>query len=100
MLKLAVLVASAIIAARPLVSPDVLEPSVLNELDHALSLAPTNAPACAVANPFATNGLDATAVAVKVISAQRADGRWYCGTNDVTAEAAAILGHLREERQE
>lgn len=71
------------IAAQPLVSPDVLEPSVQNEVDHALARAPTNAvPA------------DATALAIALVSAQQADGRWLVGTNDVTAVAVAILNWI------
>ena len=37
------LVLALAIVAQPLVSPDVLEPSVQNEVDHALARAPTNA---------------------------------------------------------
>ena len=43
-----VLVIAAVITAQPLVNEDVLEPSVRNEVCHALSLAPTNAPAAAL----------------------------------------------------
>ena len=71
------------ITAQPLVSPDVLEPSVQNEVDHALARAPTNAvPA------------NATELAVALVSAQQADGRWLVGTNDVTQVAVAILNWL------
>lgn len=86
------LVATALLA-RPLPDPDILEPSVRHEVDHALSLAPTNPPA-ATALPFATNGLDRTALAIRLVSTQRADGRWLCGTNDVTAAAIGLLKGL------
>lgn len=77
------LVLALTIVAQPLVSPDVLEPSVQNEVDHALARAPTNAvPA------------DATALAIALVSAQQADGRWLVGTNDVTAVAVAILNWI------
>lgn len=104
------LIAAALITGQPIVNDDFLEPSVLNEVDHALALAPTNAPAFApvtvtngVANPvtdvFATNGLTATEKAIRLISSQKSDGRWYCGTNDVTAVAVGILRGLRAEEE-
>ena len=147
------LILAAIVQIQPIVSEDVLEPSVRNEVDHALSLAAaamsTNSPAAAaprsiaaaatnsptaaastpspfaiaatnsppaastpspiaqpttnafafVASPtnavpgdiFGTNGLSATEIAIKLVSSQRADGRWLSGTNDVTAAAIQIL---------
>ena len=147
------LILAALVQIQPLVSEDVLEPSVRNEVDHALSLAaaamstnsptaavstpspfaaaPTNSPPAAftpspaaiaatnspaaaapspaaaaatnafafVASPtnaapgdiFGTNGLSATEIAIKLVSSQRADGRWLSGTNDVTAAAIQIL---------
>ena len=143
------LILAAIVQIQPIVSEDVLEPSVRNEVDHALSLAAaamstnspaaaatpghiaaaatnsppastpspitvaaTNSPTAAVSfaaaprNAFAfaaaptnaapgdifgTNGLSATEIAIKLVSSQRADGRWLSGTNDVTAAAIQIL---------
>ena len=164
------LILAAIVQIQPIVSEDVLEPSVRNEVDHALSLAaaamstnspaaaastpspiaiaaptnaiaaasapspiaiaaPTNAIAAATISPspavqptnspaapspitaaptnafafvaaptnappsdiFGTNGLSATAIAIKLVSSQRADGRWFSGTNDVTDAAIQIL---------
>lgn len=138
------LILAAIVQIQPIVSEDVLEPSVRNEVDHALSLASaamstnsppaaatnsppaaaprpiaaaaTNSPTAAVstsspitqpttnafafvASPtnavpgdiFGTNGLSATEIAIKLVSSQRADGRWLSGTNDVTAAAIRIL---------
>ena len=104
------IILAAIVQIQPIVSEDVLEPSVRNEVDHALSLAAaastpgpiaqptTNAFAFVVAptnavpgDIFGTNGLSATEIAIKLVSSQRADGRWLSGTNDVTATAIQIL---------
>ena len=86
---------AAAMTLQPLVSTDVLEPSVQNEVDHALSLAPTNAPSVTLTGDYlATNGLNMTELALKLVSSQRADGRWMVGTNDVTRTARAILEHL------
>ena len=110
MIPVAALIA-LVITAQPLVDEDVLEPSVQNEVDHALSLAPTNLPVAAavpascacraqaaatnlVTDVFATNGLSATQIAIRLISSQKSDGRWYAGTNDVTAAAVEILKSL------
>lgn len=88
-----------------LVDDDVLEPSVQNEVDHALDVAPTNFPAradyppdfrifCATNDFFGTNGLSHTERAVRLVSAQKGDGTWKLGTNDVTAVAVEILRGL------
>ena len=91
------------ISANPLVNEDVLEPSVENEVEHALAVAPSNEVARAEAAlaapeyspPLAALGVTGsvarTALAVKLVSEQRADGRWLSGTNDVTAAAAGAL---------
>ncbi len=105
-----------------LVSDNVLEPSIQNEVDHAISLgekvladaeakvcavscAETNAPALSATNRprevdlgdvFSTNGMSATAVALKIVSMQGSDGRWTSGTNDVTSVALDILRSLGE----
>lgn len=84
------LVIAAVITAQPLVNEDVLEPSVRNEVYHALSLAPTNAPAATLL-PVPTNGLNRTQLAIRLVSAQKADGRWIVGTNDVTSAAVSLL---------
>ena len=85
--------AVAAIVARPLPNDDVLEQSVLNEVEHAISAAPTNPPPSAAWDP-GTNGLSRTAIALRLVCAQRADGRWLDGTNDVTAAALRILKEL------
>ena len=84
------------VVAQPLVSEEVLEPSVLNEVEHALAIAPTNSPAPA-GLPFATNGLSRTDLAIRLVSSQREDGRWLVGTNDVTAVAVGLLKSLCQE---
>ena len=92
-LKALAIVFAVTITAQPLVNEDVLEPSVRNEVRHALSLAPTNAPAATV--PLAwTNGQNRTQIAIRLVSAQRADGRWLVGTNDVTSAAVKTLKEL------
>ena len=89
-LKIPVIVLSVSITAQPLVNEDILEPSVRNEVRHALSLAPTNAPVATIP-PVWTNGQNRTQVAIRLVSAQRADGRWIVGTNDVTSAAVGLL---------
>ena len=92
-LKTTALAFAAVITAQPLVNEDVLEPSVRNEVRHALSVAPTNALASATL-PLATNGLNRTQIAIGLVSAQKADGRWFVGTNDVTSAATELLKEL------
>ncbi len=93
------------IPAQPLVDADVLEPSVRNEADHALNVAPTNVvPFCKLSadvrlfcttnDCFGTNGLSKTDKAIRLVSSQRSDGRWFFGTNDVTSAAIEILKSL------
>ena len=100
------LLLSVTLTAQPTVSPDVLEPSVQNEVDHARARAPrgrtpqaeaTNACTAAMADfarLYETNGLTATDAAIRLVSTQRPDGRWLVGTNDVTAAAVRILDRL------
>ena len=84
---------SAVVLAQPIAADDALEPSVCNEVAHAVSVAPTNAPVTALL-PFDTNALTRTQLAVRLVSSQRADGRWFSGTNDVTYSALKILNSL------
>lgn len=92
-LKTTALAFAAVITAQPLVNEDVLEPSVRNEILHALQVAPTNAPA-ATALPIPTNGLSRTQIAIGLVSSQKGDGRWFAGTNDVTSAAVELLKEL------
>ena len=87
------LVFAAVLTAQPLVNEDVLEPSVRNEVQHALSIAPTNAPMATVL-PISTNGLNRTQIAIGLVSAQKGGGRWFVGTNDVTSVAIELLKEL------
>ena len=94
-MQIAPLIFAAAITAQPLVSEDVLEPSVLNEVDHALSIAPTNSvPVTPALFTFAalweTNGASATARAIALVSSQRG-GRWFHDGRDVTPVAVRIL---------
>jgi len=84
------MVFAAVITVRPLAHEDVLEPSVANEVEHAIARAPTNAPP-SVLLPLATSGLARVQLAIRLVSAQGADGRWTVGTNDVTATAVRLL---------
>lgn len=99
-MKVAMILGAAIVA-QPTVSPDALEPSVRNEVDHARARAPsvsaTNALAAAEAEflrLYETNGLSATDAAIRLVSTQRPDGRWTAGTNDVTRAALTLLDRL------
>jgi len=89
------IVIAAVITAQPLVNEDVPEPSVCNEIEHALARAPTNAPPT-ILLPLATNGLNRTQLAIRLVSSQGADGRWTIGTNDVTAAAVRLLKEMIE----
>ena len=87
------MVAAAAISASPLANEDILEPSVQNEVEHAIARAPTNHPPCTSWQPF-TNAVSATEKAIRLVSTQRPDGRWMHGTNDVTEAALRILRSL------
>lgn len=94
-MQVTALALAAAITAQPLVSEDVLEPSVMNEVDHALSLAPTNdVPVTAATFAFAalweTNALSATASAIALVSSQK-KGRWLHDGHDVTPVAVRVL---------
>jgi len=79
-----------------------LEPSVQNEVDHALARAPVRTGEKVrggdgknlVVLPFPTNGMSRTDIAIRLVSEQKADGRWRVGTNDVTAAAVRLLKAL------
>ena len=85
------------IMAQPTVSDEVLEPSVLNEVTHALERAPTNL-VFAASRRWSTG--TATERALKLVSEQKGDGRWYEGTNDVTFAAVCELRRLLAETAE
>lgn len=73
----------------------VLEPSVMNEVEHALARAKPPAEVRQIeGDVFATNGLSATAIAIKLVSMQGSDGAWTVRGTNVTAEAVAILSQV------
>ena len=95
MSALSLILLATVVTAQPLTNEDVLEPSVRNEADHALSRAATNevpvtAGALAFAALYATNGMSATRRAIDLVSSQK-DGRWQMAGCDVTPVAARLL---------
>jgi len=97
------LLIAATVVVQPLVDREILEPSVRNEVEHALAIAPPCAPVPAAGTagaqvretlPFATNGMSRTDIAIRLVSEQKSDGRWRVGTNDVTAAAVRLLRAL------
>ncbi len=105
MIRSSLILAFTLLGPTALVDDDVLEPSIQNEVDHALNIVPTNVVEiaqypedfrvfCATNDFFGTNGLTRTQIAVKLISCQKAGGLWQYGTNDVTAVAVEILKGL------
>ena len=93
MMRICATVIAAAFSVQPLPQADgPLEPSVQNEVDHAVSLGErwlaahppaTNAPAAHMPSGdlFATNGLTRERIALKLISSQRAGGWWLMETN-------------------
>ena len=77
----------AVFGIQPLPQPDgPLEPSVQNEVDHAVALGERWLAAVAGRPPyqgvlFATNGLTRDRIEIKLISSQRAGGWWLVETN-------------------
>ena len=85
---------------QPLPQPDgPLEPSVQNEVDHAVALgerwlaehAPTAVTNAPVGDLFATNGLTRDRIAVKLVSSQRAGGWWLVETNAAPTRLAVEI---------
>lgn len=96
---LANLILAVVVHAQPLVNADVLEPSIRNEVDHALEMA-KNAGLAAVTNAVSSTnavcfvktfrGMNATERAIALVSAQK-DGRWFYRGEDVTPVAVRLL---------
>ena len=95
---LAILFAASL-SIQPLPQPDgPLEPSVQNEVDHAVALGerwlaarPEAVPylgGCTNADLFATNGPTRERIALKLISSQRAGGWWLMETNPAPTRLA------------
>ena len=94
-MKILVSLLSAALVVQIPADPDgPLEPSVMNEVEHALGRVPeccrTNEPT-AFGDIFATNGLSASAIAVSLVSRQDKDGKWMVNGTNATAEAVSIL---------
>lgn len=93
---------TAALLVNPLASGDVLEPSICNEVDRAVTRAPVDAPYIpkeffpeVLARLGVQKGVSFTDVAIKIVSLQKADGRWYdANTNDVTFVARMTLEAL------
>jgi len=95
-MKLTLSILALTISANVINDGDALEPSVLNEIEHALSRAPELQPGETVSttNSFSTNALSASAVAIRIVSRQGADGRWFVNGTNCTAEAVRTLRDL------
>lgn len=88
------------VTAQPLPNEEVLEPSVRNEVDHALCVASTNAVPPTVAGLhfarlYETNGMSATARAISLVSSQK-DGCWYWQGTNVTPVAVGLLREFQD----
>ena len=91
---------AAVFGVRPMPSPDgALEPSVQNEVDHAVGLAETwletrrsdtNA-VPAECDLFRTNGLTREAVALRLVRLQRGEGWWLAPTNAAPTRLAVRI---------
>ena len=94
---------AATFGIQPLPQPNgPLEPSVQNEVEHAVALGErwlaahppaTNAPAVLMPSGdlFATNGLTREGIAIKLISTQRAGGWWLMETNAAPTRLAVDI---------
>ena len=83
------------VAVRPMPRPEgPLEPSVQNEVDHAVDLAEAwlarhgDTNAVPRDDLFKTNGLPRERIALRLISAQRGDGWWVTSTNAAPTKLA------------
>ena len=101
MTRAAAIIAAVSIGAQRIGGGPDLEPSVENEVFHAISIAPA-VPRQAVpaGDVFGKHGVNATQIAWKLDPMQNSEGRWMCGTNDCTAAAVAILRRIAKETQE
>lgn len=73
-----------------------LEPSIQNEVDHAVDLAERwlalNAGTNSLSGDFfGTNGMTRTGIALKLLRSQRAGGYWTTGTNDAPTKLAVSI---------
>lgn len=89
---------AATIGVRPMPQADgPLEPSVQNEVDHAVDLAEawlarhSDTNAVPRDDLFKTNGLPRERIALKLISAQRGEGWWMMSTNAAPTKLAVEI---------
>ena len=95
MMRFGAILFAAAFSVQPLPQADgPLEPSVQNEVDHAIAMGEKALGTNVVEVLVGTNSLTATQKAIRLVSSQRSDGRWFVGTNDVTAVAVEILKNL------
>ena len=85
------LFAAATITVTPLSNPEFLEPSIQNEVEHALNRVPAELKFSAYS--FAADGT-ATERVLRLVRSQRGDGRWCDGTYDITYAAVRELKKL------
>ena len=93
---------AAVFGIRPMPMADgPLEPSIQNEVDHAVDLAEAwlrGRPAetnVVTGDLFKTNGLARERIALRLVSSQRGEGWWVTSTNSApTRTALAILKGL------
>lgn len=89
---------AATIGVRPMPQVDgPLEPSVQNEVDHAVDLAEAwlgrhgDTNAVPRDDLFKTNGLPRTKIALRLVSAQRGEGWWMTSTNAAPTKLAVEI---------
>jgi len=94
------------IMLHPLADDDVLEPSVVNELDHALRRSPGDAvyiPRSLVAQALeelgVSKGMSSSEAAIRIISSQNRHGRWIDKSGrDISSAAIAMLKDLSPDK--
>jgi hypothetical protein len=106
-------VLSFVINIKPIADGHRLDESLLNEVEHAIDRAERKqkemslhkktkvlefpAPQKTVGDLFKTNSLNASQIAVKIVSMQQSDGLWRINGTNVTSVAVGILKSLREK---
>ncbi len=88
------LLAASVFTATPIAPGEVIEETVVNEIEHALSRAPEVEVSAGVRGASHWKSSNPTELALKLVRSQRSDGRWFEGTNDVTAAAVRALKRL------
>ena len=102
---------SFVINIKPIADGHRLDESLLNEVEHAIDRSEKNqkerahvkktkksefrAPQKTEADFFGTNSLNASQIAIKIVSMQQSDGQWRINGTNVTDAAVGILKSLR-----